>query len=53
MKLSPKRLTAYVDISKQVLVQDSLDVENAIREDIINAINTKLEELLKKIQNAQ
>ena len=46
VKLSPKRLTAYVDISKQVLVQDSLDVENAIREDIINAINTKLEETI-------
>ncbi len=41
--LSPKRLTAYIDISKQMLVQDSIDVENAIREDLINAINTKLE----------
>lgn len=41
--LTPYRLTAYVDISKQMLAQDSLDVENVIREDLINAINTKLE----------
>ncbi len=41
--LSPHRLTAYVDISKQMLVQDSVDVENAIRQDLIDAINTKLE----------
>ena len=46
VKLQPKRLTAYVDISKQMLAQDSVDVENAIREDIINAINTKLEETI-------
>jgi len=44
--LSPHRLTAYIDISKQMLVQDSVDVENAIREDLINAINTKLEETI-------
>lgn len=41
--LSPYRLTAYVDISRQMLAQDSLDVENVIRQDLINAINTKLE----------
>lgn len=44
--LTPHRLTAYVDISKQMLVQDSVDVENAIRQDLINAINTKLEETI-------
>ena len=43
LKLTPKRLTAYVDISKQFLVQDSLDAENLIRQDIVNAINSKLE----------
>lgn len=43
IKLQPKRLTAYVDISKQFLVQDSLDAEALIRQDIVNAINTKLE----------
>lgn len=41
--LTPHRLTAYIDISKQMLVQDSLDVENTIRQDIIAAINSKLE----------
>lgn len=43
VKLTPHRLTAYVDISKQMLVQDSVDVENTIRQDLINAINSKLE----------
>lgn len=41
--LSPKRLTAFVDISKMMLAQDSLDVENAIRNDLIAAIRSKLE----------
>lgn len=44
--LSPKRLTAYVDISKQLLMQDSIGVENAIRTDLVNAINAKLEETI-------
>lgn len=43
LKLQPKRLTAYVDVSKQFLVQDSLDAEALIRQDIVNAINSKLE----------
>lgn len=42
--LSPKRLTAYIDISKQMIAQDSIGVENAIREDLVKAINAKLEE---------
>ena len=42
-KLSPKRLTAYVDISKQLLVQDTIGVEAAIRRDIVNAFNDKLQ----------
>lgn len=41
--LTPRRLTAFIDCSKQMLVQDSLDVENTIRQDLINAINSKLE----------
>ena len=41
--LQPKRLTAFVDISKMLLAQDSIGVENAIRMDLINAINSKLE----------
>lgn len=44
--LSPKRLTAYIDISKQFLAQDSLGAENMIREDIVKAVNAKLEETI-------
>lgn len=41
--LQPKRLTAYVDISKQLLAQDTIGIEAAIRRDIVNALNDKLE----------
>lgn len=44
--LSPKRLTAYIDLSKQFLVQDSLGAEQLIREDIVKALNAKLEETI-------
>lgn len=43
VQLTPKRLTAFVDISKMLLAQDSIGVENAIRLDLINAINSKIE----------
>ena len=43
VKLSPKRMAVVVPISKQFLIQDSVGAENAIREEIINAINAKLE----------
>ena len=43
VKLSPKRLTCYIDLSKQFLVQTSAGAEELIRQDIINAINSKLE----------
>ena len=43
VKLQPKRLTAFVDVSKQFLVQDSIGAEEMLKQDIINAINTKLE----------
>ena len=43
VSLSPKRLTAKFPISLQFLAQDSVDAEGAIRRDIINAINDKLE----------
>nr|DAJ97641.1 MAG TPA: prohead serine protease [Caudoviricetes sp.] len=46
VQLTPKRLTAFVDISKMLLVQDSIGVENAVRMDLINAINSKLEETI-------
>lgn len=40
---SPKRLTAYVDISKQLLIQENRDVEGIIRKLITNAIAQKVE----------
>lgn len=40
---SPKRLTAYVDISKQLLIQENRDVEGIIRQLITDAIAQKLE----------
>lgn len=43
VKLSPKRLTCVVPVSKQFIIQDSVGAEQAIREEIINAINAKLE----------
>ena len=43
VKLSPRRLSAYIDLSKQFLVQTSNSAEALIRQDIINAINSKLE----------
>lgn len=43
VKLSPRRLTCYIDLSKQFLVQTSNSAEAIIRQDIINAINSKLE----------
>lgn len=44
VELAPKRLTAYIDISKQFLVQDSVGAENMLRRDIVNAIIAKLEQ---------
>jgi len=42
--LSPKRLTAYLDISKQMLVQDAgSNVEAALTSNLIRAINEKFE----------
>lgn len=46
VKLQPKRLSAYVDISKQLLAQDTIGVEQAIRRDLVNALNDKLEATL-------
>ena len=44
VELSPKRLTAYIDISKQFLVQDSVGAEELLRSDIVNALVAKLEQ---------
>ena len=45
-KLTPKRITAKYPISLQLLAQDSIGVENAIRADIQKCINSKLEATL-------
>ena len=46
IKLSPKRLSAYIDISKQLLYQDTIGVENAIRRDLVRALQDKIEATL-------
>ena len=43
VKLSPKRLSCVVDVSKQFLLQDSASAEAVIREEIYASINSKLE----------
>ena len=43
VNLEPKRLTAYLDISKQFLIQDSASAEEMLKRDIVNAISNKLE----------
>jgi len=41
--LTPHRLTAYIDVSKQFLAQDALGAEALIRQELVNALNSKLE----------
>lgn len=41
--LEPKRITAYLDVSKQFLLQDSASAEALLRSDIVKAISNKLE----------
>lgn len=41
--LEPKRITAYIDVSKQFLLQDSVSAEALLRADIVRAISNKLE----------
>lgn len=44
--LTPKRITAKYPVSLELLAQDSIGIEQAIRNDIINAINAKIEETI-------
>lgn len=41
--LQPKRLSAYVDISKQLILQSNANIESVIRQDLINALTDKLQ----------
>lgn len=43
VKLSPKRLTAVIEVSKQFLAQDSNSAEAMLKADLIRAISEKLE----------
>ena len=40
---SPRRLTAYIDISNQFLIQDSVNAEALLRSDLAMALRQKLE----------
>jgi HK97 family phage major capsid protein/HK97 family phage prohead protease len=46
VKFAPKRITAYIDISKQFLLQDSTAAEEMLRRDIVNAVTEKLEKTI-------
>lgn len=41
--LSPKRLTCFIDVSKQFLLQDTVGAEAMLMNDIVRAISDKLE----------
>ena len=42
-RMSPRRLSAYTDISRQLLIQNDGSIEAAIRRDIVNALTDRLE----------
>lgn len=44
--LQPKRLTAYLNISKQLILQSNESIEAVVRQDIVNALNDKLQKTL-------
>lgn len=44
VKLSPKRVTAKVPVSLELIAQDSIGVENMIREDLQNAVYAAVED---------
>lgn len=52
VKLQPKRLSVVVPISKQFLIQDSASAEAALRSEVVNAINGKLESTILGTANA-
>jgi HK97 family phage major capsid protein len=45
-KMSPKRLTAYMDISRQLLIQDTLAIETMLRNDLVNTIATNVQKAI-------
>ena len=47
IQAKPKRLTAYVDISRQLLIQSSENIEAYVREEMNKSIYRKLQETMK------
>ena len=43
VSLSPKTLGAFTDVTRQLLIQSSLDVENLIRDDLTKAMATAID----------
>lgn len=41
--LSPKRITAFYDVSKQFIQQDSVQAESMLRQDLLNAVSDLFE----------
>lgn len=41
--LTPKRLTTYIDVSKQFLVQDGIGAEQSLMQDLVQSIIVKVE----------
>lgn len=46
VNLEPKRLTSFIDISKQFLIQDSVSAEEMLKNDIVRAISNELEKTI-------
>lgn len=46
VNLEPKRLTAFIDVSKQFLIQDSVSAEEMLKNDIVRAIANELEKTI-------
>lgn len=46
IKMSPKRITAYLAISKQFLIQTDASAEALIRQDLINCVAEKLQKTM-------
>lgn len=46
VNLEPKRLTAFIDVSKQFLIQDSNSAEEMLKRDIVAAISNELEKTI-------
>jgi HK97 family phage major capsid protein len=43
IRLTPKTLGAFTDVTRQLLIQSSLDVENLIRDDLVQALGLAID----------